>query len=205
MQPAPGMYPVNVTAASVEGPRSRGLALAGVIFFLKWLLLLPHLIILGVLQYVVWIIAWVGYLIVLFTGKLPDGLYKFLTGYLRWNVRAYAWGGGLTDVYPPFTFESGGYDVDLEAEPPASSSRGLALLGALFFLKALLLIPHVIVLFFLFIAWYFVVWIGYVIILFTGTLPEWAGRFQLGVSRWTARVGAWLFGITDVYPPFSLE
>ncbi len=203
--PVTGTYPVNVTAVSVEGPRSRGLALAGAIFFLKWLILLPHLIILGVLQYVIGIIAWVGFLIVLFTGKLPDGLFKFLTGYLRWNVRVYAWGGGITDAYPPFTLEGGGYDVDFETEPPATSSRGLALLGALFFLKGLLLIPHLIVLIFLYIAWYLVVWIGYVIVLFTGNLPEWAGNFQLGVSRWTTRAGAWFFGITDVYPPFSLE
>lgn len=202
---APSGYPINVTAASVEGPRSRGLALAGVIFFLKGLLLLPHMIILGVLNYVIGIVAWVGFLIVLFTGRLPGGLRKFLGGYLRWTVRTYGWLGGLTDAYPPFTFEPGGYDIDLHDEGAESGSRGLALLGALFFLKGLLLIPHFIVLVFLGIAMFFVVWIGYVIVLVTGNLPEWAGRFQLGVAQWSTRTSAWFFGLTDAYPPFSLQ
>ena len=58
---------------------------------------------------------------------------------------------------------------------------------------------------FLYIGWYFVVWIGYFIVLFTGNMPEWCGKYQLGVMRWTGRVTAWLFGLVDEYPPFSLD
>lgn len=199
------MYPVNVTADSVEGPRSRGLAIAGAIFFLKWILLLPHMIILGLLNYIIFIVAWVGYLIVLFTGNMPDGLRNFFAGYVRWTARVYAWGGGITDAYPPFTFDAGDYEVNFTDEVPETRSRGLAFLGAFFFLKIILLIPHFIVLAFLFIGWSFVVWIGYVIVLFTGNLPEWAGKYQLGVIRWMSRVNAWMFGLVDAYPPFSLD
>jgi hypothetical protein len=36
----------------------------------------------------------------LFTGRYPEGAHSFVTGFLRWNVRATAWLYGLTDKYP---------------------------------------------------------------------------------------------------------
>ncbi len=92
-----------MTADYDDGSRSRGLALAGILYFIKGLMALPHLIIVGVLGYAAAIAAWVGFFIVAFTGKLPEGLHDFLVGVNRWNVRVYAWFAGLTDKYPPFS------------------------------------------------------------------------------------------------------
>ncbi len=95
-------YPVRV-AIEVPQRSSRILALLGILFFLKAIILLPSVIVLWFLAVAASILAWIGYWVVLFTGRMPAGLHGFLTGVLRWQTRAYAWLYGLTDVYPPFS------------------------------------------------------------------------------------------------------
>ena len=71
--------------------------------------------------------------------------------------------------------------------------------------RIILAIPQIIVLYFLFIAAVFVLVIGWFGALFMGRLPEWVHSFVGGVVRWTTRVGAYMFLLTDRYPPFSLD
>ena len=97
------------------------------------------------------------------------------------------------------------YPADLTVEYPQRSSRVLALLGALFLLKGILLIPHIIVLYFLSIAQFIVIYIGYWAVLVLGRYPRGLFDFGVGVQRWSFRVNAWLYGWTDRYPPFSLR
>lgn len=72
----------------------------------KWLLALPHYVILfglSIAAVVVTIIAWFA---ILFTGKYPQGLFNFVVGVLRWNWRVTAYALLLsTDKYPPFTLD----------------------------------------------------------------------------------------------------
>jgi hypothetical protein len=70
--------------------------------------------------------------------------------------------------------------------------------------RAILAIPQFIVLYVLFIAFLFVMVIGWFAALFTGRLPEWVHTFLGGVIRWYTRVSAYVFLLTDSYPPFSL-
>ena len=71
--------------------------------------------------------------------------------------------------------------------------------------RFILAIPHIVVLWFLFVATIVVAVIGWFAALFTGRLPEWAHSFISGVLRWYTRVGAYLLLLTDRYPPFSLD
>jgi hypothetical protein len=71
--------------------------------------------------------------------------------------------------------------------------------------RIILAIPQLIVLYFLFIALFVVVVIGWFAALFMGRLPDWAHSFISGVVRWSTRVGAYLLLLTDRYPPFSLD
>jgi Domain of unknown function (DUF4389) len=70
----------------------------------KWLLVIPHLIVLAFLwaaAVVVVIIAWFA---ILFTGRYPRGMFDFVEGVLRWGQRVIAYGFLLvTDKYPPFS------------------------------------------------------------------------------------------------------
>jgi hypothetical protein len=98
------------------------------------------------------------------------------------------------------------YPVRVEVDYPPESSRALALCGALFmFPKMVLLLPHIIVLYFLNIACALIVYLGFWVVLFTGKYPRPLYEFVLGVLRWQTRTSAWLFGLVDVYPPFSLR
>src|SRR3989344_3563103 len=96
-----------------------------------------------------------------------------------------------------------GYPVRVEVEYPKESSRLLALLGLpCMFGKMFLLIPHLIILYFLGILSMVIVFVGYGAVLFTGKYPK--GLFDLvaGILCWQTRVSAWMYGLTDKYPPF---
>ena len=95
------------------------------------------------------------------------------------------------------------YPVTVEVGYPESSSRILALIAIPFFIfKGILLIPHMIILQFLQIAAMVAVWFAYWAILFTGKYPKVLFDFVVGVTRWQTRTSAWMFSLTDKYPPF---
>ncbi|MFL5886976.1 MAG: DUF4389 domain-containing protein [Thermoleophilaceae bacterium] len=72
----------------------------------QWILAIPHLIVLYVLQIVAFVCAIAAGFAILFTGKYPRGLYDIVLGYLRWQTRVNAYYYFLTDRYPPFTLSS---------------------------------------------------------------------------------------------------
>ena len=72
---------------------------------IKWLLALPHWIILSVLSIVFLIVVVISWIAIIITGKHPRGLFDFLMGYSRWAARTTAYAFLLTtDRYPPFRF-----------------------------------------------------------------------------------------------------
>jgi hypothetical protein len=71
--------------------------------------------------------------------------------------------------------------------------------------RLLLAIPQFIVLYFVGLAAFFVVIIGWFAALFTGRLPVWCAEFLSGWLRWAGRVDAYVFLLTDRYPPYSLD
>lgn len=76
--------------------------LSRLLIFVKWLLALPHyvaLALLGLVALVVWLVAWFA---ILFSGRLPRGMFDFLVGVGRWHWRVQAYANLLRDEYPPF-------------------------------------------------------------------------------------------------------
>ena len=71
---------------------------------IKWILAIPHYIVLSVLLTVEIVLVLVGWVVILITGKLPEGIHKFIVGVSRWGLRVQAYAFLLTtDEYPPFS------------------------------------------------------------------------------------------------------
>lgn len=169
--------------------------------FVKWLLAIPHLIIVYLLLIVAGVLQLIAFFAILFTKRWPRGLFDFTVQIYRWTANASAYALLLLrDEYPPFSGEAGEYPLSLEVEYREDLSRWLI------FVKWLLAIPHWIVLAFVALAAYVVVFIAFFAILFTGRYPRGMFDFVVGTVRWYVRVNAyahWL--MTDRYPPFSLK
>ncbi|GGV63696.1 membrane protein [Streptomyces longisporoflavus] len=73
----------------------------------KWLLAVPHYLVLFVLSMAAMIAVIAGFFAVLITGEYPPGLRAFVVGVYRYNLRVQAYVGLLTDSYPPFSLHAG--------------------------------------------------------------------------------------------------
>jgi hypothetical protein len=225
-------YPVRVRVD--YGPRSsRGWAVL-TITLLKFVVLIPHALVLFVLGLAVLVAFFIAQVVVVARGTYPRGLFDFVAGVLRWQTRVYAFAFSLTDVYPPFSLEpASDYPIDLEVVYPQRSNPWLASItvAALIFwlavalplgwggygtrlfqpldwlsnVRIFVLLPHYIVLFFYFLAALVVFAVGQVLILISGSFPSGMQAFIAGWLRWMARTWAWLYGLVDAYPPFTTE
>ncbi|MFO7572169.1 MAG: DUF4389 domain-containing protein [Gaiellaceae bacterium] len=187
------------------------------LWLVKWLLAIPHYIVLFFLWAAFSVLTIVAFFAILFTGRYPRGIFDFNVGVLRWTWRVsfYSYGALATDRYPPFSLgEEPDYPATLDIAYPGQLSRGLVLVK-----WWLLAIPHYFVLMAL-LGWgisaserswaapglitVLVVIVG-VALLFTTRYPRGLFDFVLGLDRWVARVIAYVGLMTDSYPPFRLD
>ena len=73
----------------------------------KWILAIPHYIILVFLWIALIVAVIIAWFAILFTGRYPAGLFGFVVGVMRWSIRVIAYAFVLvTDRYPPFNLSS---------------------------------------------------------------------------------------------------
>lgn len=69
----------------------------------KWILAIPHFIVLYVLSLIVLLVSFIAWLAILIVGRYPRGMFDFTVGVMRWSNRVTAYAFVLTtDKYPPF-------------------------------------------------------------------------------------------------------
>jgi hypothetical protein len=215
MESTTSPYPLRLTGELA--PRlSRGL------WLVKWLLAIPHFIVLFFLWIAFLVVSVIALFAILFTGRYPRPLFEFNVGVLRWSWRVgfYSYSALGTDSYPPFTLKDvSDYPAQLDVEYPESLSRGLVLVK-----WWLLALPHyLVVAVFATGVWAastgagsqwawgsggligLLVLIAGIMLLFTGRYPKSLYDFVVGMNRWVFRVAAYAALMTDSYPPFRLD
>ncbi len=169
--------------------------LSRLMIFIKWLLAIPHYIVLILLGIAVGISTLIAWFAILITGKFPQSLFDFNLMVMRWGARVTGYVMLLTDDYPPFG--EGAHPVNLALDYPSRLSR------LLIFVKWLLAIPHYIVLYFVRLVATIITFIAFFAILITGKYPRGMFDFVVGYYRWSYRVQAYVGLMTDAYPPFG--
>jgi len=209
-------YPLRLTG-ELTPELSRGL------WLIKWLLAIPHFIVLVFLWIAFAVLSVVAFFAILFTGRYPRAIFDFNVGVLRWTWRVsfYSYSALGTDRYPPFTLaEVPDYPARLEVDYPQSLSRGLVLVK-----WWLLALPQYLVIgIFAGGAWAgfnaanhhsawtsggglisLLVLIAGVVLLFTRRYPKGIFDLVMGMDRWVYRVIAYATLMTDAYPPFRMD
>lgn len=173
--------------------------------FFGWLyIIIPHVFVLMFVAIAALFVNFISFWAILILGRFPKGMWEFLMNYLRWNLRLSARMQNLSDGYPAFGLSASDENTSIEMAYPESSSR-LITLARTFLGIFYVLIPHGICLMILGIAGIFARFLAWWIVLFTGEYPKGLHDFSVGIIRWNFKVNAYIFNLTDEYPPFSLS
>jgi hypothetical protein len=201
----PAAHPVTIKA-DLQEPLSRWL------WLVKWLLVIPHAIVLAFLWIAFVLLTLVAFVAILFTGRYPRGIFDFNVGVVRWTWRVgfYANAALATDRYPPFTLGPADYPADLHIPYPERLSRWQVL-----FKSWLFAIPHYLALTALIGGWNtrwampgllgVLMCVAAVLLLVRGRYPRDVFKLVVGINRWSLRVISYVALMRDEYPPFRLD
>jgi hypothetical protein len=198
-------YPVRLTG-EFDPATSRWL------WLVKWLLVIPHAIVLAFLWLAAIVLSIVAGFAILLTARYPRAIFDFNVGVMRWTWRVsfYALGAFGTDRYPPFSLHPDlTYPAGLDVAYPQRLNRWLVLVK-----WWLLALPQYVVVAIFAGGWHDGVGLGLigllaliaaVVLLFTGRYPVSVFELVMGLNRWCYRVLAYAALMTDEYPPFRLD
>lgn len=206
-------YPLSLTG-SLEEPLSRWR------WLVKWLLAIPHFVVLCFLWAAFALLSVFVFFVLFFGGRYPQWIFAFNVGVLRWSWRVsyYATGALATDRYPPFTLHDvADYPAHLEMAYPEHQRHGFPLIG-----WWLVGIPQYAIAGLLgggfAFGWVSANWTFHtpgvvgILVCVVGVLlligrgyPRGIFDLVMGLNRWTLRAAVYCALMTPEYPPFRLD
>jgi 2-(1,2-epoxy-1,2-dihydrophenyl)acetyl-CoA isomerase len=164
---------------------------------LRWLLAVPHLLVLAAWTYVLLPVALVNWVIALVKGRPAAGLAAWLTRFLRYQTHVYAYLYLVADPYPRFRGWAGTYPIDLAVDPPGPQPRWKTLLRIVLVLPAYVMttvLQYVLAI---------VSFLGAVYALCLGRYPRGIRDLSAYALRYTAQTWGYLLLLTDRYPTLA--
>ncbi len=193
-RPPEGGVPVNLR---IDYPER----LSRLLLFVKWLFVIPALIVVGLSGIAVFITTFISFWAILFTGRYPRWLFDFARGYMEMQARTYAYFPLLlTDQYPLASRPETERDVHYEVEEPEDLSRWLLILKLVTLFMGVVGTLTTLVTWFLILLVAIPVWF---VILIMGRIPKWIFKFTVALAQWTARVTAWQWLMRDEWSLFA--
>lgn len=164
--------------------------------FAKWLLAIPHLLILLGLTVAAVFAAIAAAVAITATGRYPPPLFNFIAGANRWAANVTAYVALQRDEYPPFSLNDREYPVQYQVAYPEHPNRWIAVL------KPVLLIPHLVAFVIASTLAVFAALWALGVIVVKGRYPSDIFGFFVELGRWRADIAEYASSLRDVYPAF---
>ncbi|MFJ4963280.1 DUF4389 domain-containing protein [Streptomyces sp. NPDC088729] len=173
----------------VEPDRQRRLTV-----LVRLLLLIPQFVVLFFLHIAALVTVVVGWFAALVLGRLPGPVFRFLTGFLGYDMRVSASEMLLIDRYPPFALTPSP-DFPVQAETRATALNRLAVLFRVF-----LMIPAAVVQSLALYGWWVLAFVWWLITLALGRMPRPLFEATAATLRYRMRFSAYAMMLTPAYP-----
>lgn len=161
---------------------------------LRWLLLIPQFIVVFFLGIGAFFAVIAGWFAALFTGRLPEPVARYLTGFLGYETRVHASAMLLVDDYPPFAIRpTAPYPVRVEVRPGTLNRLAV-------FFRLILMIPAAIVESLVTSGWYALAFLTWLITLVLGRMPRPLFEASAATLRYSMRFNAYVMMLTSAYP-----
>jgi uncharacterized membrane protein YgcG len=185
----PPPHPVTLAASADDGRRSR------LTVFFRLLLAVPHIVWLALWGIVVFVVAFLNWIVTLVRGRSPDAVHRFLAAYLRYETHVLAFLTLVAGPFPGFTGRAGSYPVDIAVAAPERQNRWTT--G----FRLLLAVPAFVIAGGLSGALYTAAFLGWFAALFTGRMPDGLRKLGLLALRYNAQTTAYGYLLlTGRYP-----
>ena len=168
-------------------------------YALRWLVLIPNLIVLWFGAVGLVLSLFVSWLLVLVLGRQPFA--RFYRWFFTYEARVLAWGFFLVGPLPPFLGTPDDYPVKvtMPVDRPINRLWGIPWLGIV--IRSVLVIPHWIVVLIIGVAAYLVAFVAWIPILLNGRAPQIAYAVFGGLIRQQVRIYSWYLLCPVSYPP----
>jgi hypothetical protein len=176
---------------------SRDLQRSRLTVFFRLILAIPQLLWLAIWGLATEIVVFLGWFAALFMGRLPDGFHSFIAQYLRCYTRVSAYLFLLSDPWPPFGGQPGGYSIEVNIAPPQEQSRVTV------FFRLILAIPALLLVYVFRLVNEIVAFLGWFYCLATGQMNEGMQNVSAWMLHYEVQTFAYILLLTGRYPSLS--